>query len=126
MRAAMTTPAASVGHLDHVASELWQQLGPDGCLELRRKLQDIAVAARREAVSANLRARPRSSRRPSRDALAAKLAGCSERALQQAKSVERWAPDLLPAVADGSLVLNRAYGEAMKRKQAAKSQPPPG
>lgn len=105
--------------LPQLAADLWRQLGPDACLELRRILQQLAAEARREAVTANVRARPRSSRRPSLDAQAAAVAGCSERALQQAKSVQRWAPELVPAVTDGSLRLSRAYTEAMARKRAA-------
>ena len=107
-----------------LAADLWAQLGYEGCKELREALR-VRMAEHRAAVaSARSEAgvsRPRSARKPTKDAEAAAFAsrmvgGVSETMTYRMKVVQRFRPDLLPAITAGTVKLWPAYQQALKER----------
>ena len=112
----------TVNRQSDLAAELWAQLGYEGCRDLREALRHC-MADHRAAIAEERRAagltRPRATRKPTRTAQVAEVAGSSEASVNRARVVQQWMPHLLDEVMAGRLSVWAAYQEAIKARDAA-------
>ncbi len=112
----------TVNRRSDLASELWAQLGYEGCRDLREALRHC-MADHRAAIAEERRAagltRPRATRNPTLSAQCSAIAGSSETSANRVKAVERWAPHLIPDLIAGQISAWAAYQEAVKARDSA-------
>ena len=112
----------TVNRQSDLAAELWAQLGYEGCRDLREALRHC-MADHRAAIAEERRAagltRPRATRKPTRTAQVAEVAGSSEASVNRARVVQQWMPHLLDEVTAGRLTVWAANQEAIKARDAA-------